>query len=1414
MGRPIVFTFVALLCCLSCSRTLLMNEEEEDTAGGGDNNRPGANADADIDGDADSDADTDTDTDVDTDTDTGSICDGCLIDAVCYSNGETYEQNVCEICDPSRAIGDWSHNDGVACAEGGSFCAGLDVCVDGECVNEDYPCSENETCFEDEDRCCEESAYIGCGDDGNTYFFDSCDHQEEMAKECIDEQFCRQGVCSCADGWTGPHCDHCVIYVNGESGNDSYSGDSWAEAKQTVQAGIDTADDYRNETDCEVWVAAGTYRSCVEPQSGVAVYGGFVGTEASRKQRDWSANKTVLSGDIGIEGDNSDNCGSVVHIGLQIDEKIIIDGFTITDGNSLQTSATSGGGGIRNNSFFLTVANCTIQGNSAAKNGGGMINVYASPTIINCMFVDNSAAQEGGGIYNYNDSSPTITNCIFHGNTAENGGGIYNASATATITNCTFHGNSAKTGGGLYNGKGTYADPDPAYIKVTNTIMWGNVATEEGPEIYNDPNNTAQISYSNVSGGCESAGNDCGLGNISEEPRFVDVDTSNNVVDLNLTQGSPCIDTGSFDGYASSDSTDIDDDGDTTEYLKSDIEGNPRILGNDIDMGAYETPGVAHPIYSCPVHVKPDGDDTATGESWSASVATVQKGIRHAKMSIIHQEDVKTCEVWVKTGRYLPTDGDSRHATFTLQPSVNLFGGFAGTETARVERVLGPSTLTTLSGDLKGDDILGDLESNKKDNVYHVATGVKNTGIDGFTISGGNANGERPHGGGMINVEASPLVRNCTFLENTAGESGGGMYNYRSSTITDACLFENNSAKHGGGLVFYDWNLSHEPFSSLTYIVTDSTFVNNSGCDSAGCYGGGLNNTHTYLILNNSIFQGNSANTGGGFSNRGSTTTYNCVFHGNSAEIGGGMYGGGAVTNCTFYGNTASAHGGGIYSIGTSTMSNCILWGNTADENPQIRSMSPDSFFRYNNIQEGCEGLYGICGEGNIDEDPMFVDDDAGDQTVDLQLKPGSPCIDTGSVYVSTVEDPSDMDGDGDTEESPPFDVAGQKRVQGNSIDMGAYEFSSAPVAAFTCPIHVKTDGDEAARGDLWNAAVATVQTGISRALMALHMDEDLEKCEVWVKRGLYLPAASYSQSSYYSTTFQMHPAVHLYGGFIGDETVLSERALGTAAETVLSGDLYSNDVSGDLTKNRGDNVYHVVTGVDNAVIDGFTITGAMGTGMYNYEASPVVRNCIFRGNSASNWHKASTALDGGGMYNRQSSPEVTNCIFHANSAEDHGGGVYNYRWSSPKITNCIFQGNTAENGGGISNLTYSFPVITNCIFWNNSDTGNRPEIYTGGSSSPIINHSDIQGGCHQDTRSICGDNNIDADPLFIDDDYSDVTIDLRLQSDSPCIDVGLDSAVPSEILIDIDGSSRFNDFDGIGNEDNNIVDMGAYETS
>ncbi len=185
---------------------------------------------------------------------------------------------------------------------------------------------------------------------------------------------------------------------------------------------------------------------------------------------------------------------------------------------------------------------------------------------------------------------------------------------------------------------------------------------------------------------------------------------------------------------------------------------------------------------------------------------------------------------------------------FTLKNGVAIYGGFAGTED--------PATFNLKNRDFENNETI--LSGHFWElhwppalhfHTYHVffhpqGVGLDETAIlDGFTISGGKADGTYPHnrGGGMFNRESSPSIINCTFSQNWA-EYGGGMYNEESSPGIENSTFFQNSAVRGGGM--------HNGYSLSTII--NSTFSNNQAQDSAG----GIYNSYSNLkIINCTFFQ-------------------------------------------------------------------------------------------------------------------------------------------------------------------------------------------------------------------------------------------------------------------------------------------------------------------------------------------------------------------------------------------------------------------------------------------------------------------------------------------------------------------------------------------------------------------------------
>jgi hypothetical protein len=270
----------------------------------------------------------------------------------------------------------------------------------------------------------------------------------------------------------------------------------------------------------EIWVAAGTHKPTTigtdraitfQLKDGVALYGGFAGTESNQADRNPETNLTILSGDI----DNNDSQTPIITdlatvTGNTTNSRHVVtgatgatlDGFTITAGNANGDDIyTSGSGGGMYNDYFAspTLTDVTFSGNSAASMGGGMyIRDDCSPTLTDVIFSGNSA-DIGGGIANYyNDGSPTLTNVTFNGNSASIiGGGMSNHDSSPTLRNVTFNGNSAGNGGGMWN---YYSNPS-----LTNATFSDNSAYMGGG-IYNYNSSSPNLKNVTFSGNSASFG--------------------------------------------------------------------------------------------------------------------------------------------------------------------------------------------------------------------------------------------------------------------------------------------------------------------------------------------------------------------------------------------------------------------------------------------------------------------------------------------------------------------------------------------------------------------------------------------------------------------------------------------------------------------------------------------------------------------------------------------------------------------------------------------------------------------------------------------------------------------------------------------------------------------------------------------
>ncbi len=304
------------------------------------------------------------------------------------------------------------------------------------------------------------------------------------------------------------------------------------------------------------------------------------------------------------------------------------------------------------------------------------------------------------------------------------------------------------------------------------------------------------------------------------------------------------------------------------------------------------------------IYVNAASEGPYDGKTWATSFSDLQDALSIAQPN---------AEVWVAAGVYTPDRGTgARTASFHMKNGVRLLGSFAGTETSSYQRNPNKNE-TILSGDLKEDD--GPDFANYDENSYHVVTSdgtEPNAVLDGFIITGGNANGPKEYnlhnGGGMFTGGGSLTIIRCIFKNNSAIGDGGGMHNEGGGPRLVDCEFNGNLAERGGGGMY-----NTECSGNYRPNLTRCTFVSNcsKGMGLAAGGGGGICNANNGSpILADCIFINNSAITDGGgmYNVNGSGPILtNCTFNGNTAEGGGGLYQGAGETkliHCTFHSNS------------------------------------------------------------------------------------------------------------------------------------------------------------------------------------------------------------------------------------------------------------------------------------------------------------------------------------------------------------------------------------------------------------------------------------------------------------------------------------------------------------------------------
>lgn len=701
------------------------------------------------------------------------------------------------------------------------------------------------------------------------------------------------------------------------------------------------------------------------------------------------------------------------------------------------------------------------------------------------------------------------------------------------------------------------------------------------------------------------------------------------------------------------------------------------------------------------IYVSLEGSEANTGlESWD-NATTLSKALESA---------VAGTEIWMKGY----TELDKVYSVgngLTLPAGVQLYGGFAGTETSIDQRELVDGGIayrmkyrTVLSGDGDTPDMVDSTNlifpenSLRRDNATHVLTldlsagdGALNSGtttvVNGVTIARGhNATGE---GGGIFvtnngrTQQVGYRIEQCFFVENY-GTKGGGLYVENgvkevngAECIVDRCGFFNNAAGNRSDL-------------------------SNSG---GALYVGGAG-----LVVNTAVFN----NENGG------------ILLGSSAR----------VLNCTVVRNTGS----GIDGAGA-TVQNTVIWGNaalSAGEQPTF------TYCAYPEVDATNPGTnVPLAEQNNAAGGPLFNSPSlqAGydrDYNMTITLYPlwtwvpqeGSALIDAGETeaYDATSN----------------LDLAGNARLAGpdetKTIDIGAFEFQ--PVLA-TRIRYVKPNGTGTGDGSSWGNASGDLQRMIDE--LADNNPQNLPG-EVWVAAGTYEPQAYLISNAQYSASFRMRDGISVYGGFVGTEASKADRDLGkdgmpwqSEHRTILQGSYYSDD-NVSYTNNRwsltGDSRHVVwfapmpgeapfarVTRLDGVTVKGGYAQGGTGqsdfmtdrgAGVYMDGRNAYLTNCIVTQNYATG--------AGGGVYLKDG--RIQGSLLYNNNAGTNGGAVYVD--STGLVLRSMLANNSAGNGAG-AYLAHKAPVgegvedhpeyliLSTCVVTNNTARQNGAIYCAGG---------------------------------------------------------------------------------------------------
>jgi PKD domain len=720
--------------------------------------------------------------------------------------------------------------------------------------------------------------------------------------------------------------------------------------------------------------------------------------------------------------------GSSLTNRVTINKPLIVQSVNGPVATVIQGNPTIGTNAVR--CVFLT-NNATLIGFTLAKggtyntgslerNGGGAWCEGSNAVISQCVFTNNTANSYGGGAFN-----GILNNCLLIGNSASRGGAVAAGSAhTAILNNCTIVSNSASTSGGGLASLGAGA---PSYLWARNCIITENSAPT-GPNYAPVFQQELAMDYC-----CTTPMPPAGSGNFTISHLFANPAAGN----FHLQTNSPCINAGNNSYQTNS----------------VDLDGNPRLVGNFVDIGAYEYQAAA------PVPLIPGGVQASyTGVSTGIVVTFMGQIAGHPDSTrwdfkdgtVISNQLPTVAHSWNAPGDYDVTlwgydashpNGVSASITvhvleqpvqYVMQTGTNPIPPYLTWDTAAtnvqdavdaayINGTVVVSNGTYSSGGRAITNIRYALSLSNRVAVIKPITlqslnGPSVTTIQGYQVPG--------------TTNGASAVR-CVYLTNNASLIG--------FTLTGgATLIYNGASTDYRGV--QSGGVDCEAGASVSNCIITGNCADISG---GGASGGTLFNCvltgncakgggGAYLAtLNNCVVSGNSAAWGGGISG---STANNCLLIGNSAAQGGGGSYRDTLNNCTVVNNLALVSGGGAY---TASLNNSIVYNNSA---PEGTNYTLDTLLG-GSLQSCCTTPL-PPGYWNFTNAPAFIDEASGN----FRLQTNSPCINAGNKFRAIAS----------------VDLDGNPRIVGGTIDVGAYEsqvYSSLISYAWLLQYGLPTDG-------------------------------------------------------------------------------------------------------------------------------------------------------------------------------------------------------------------------------------------------------------------------------------------------------------------------------------------------------------------